>query len=367
MADKNTKKERKPLATALLSEGDLYFNFPKYRFLNEHSLYNKLGKALLDFSWLDENHIAMIFEILFDRYVKLKNHKDEYAFVAMGLIQACEKLLMMNIYFSTYLITAIDLLLEGYIDRRVLTLNSEIKAFSEYFELQESGTNNIPEEYKKGFFYVFRSCIFERQSLVRKTLDQILGEDNIDGGQSAMERLYKMESEDKFFRKHWHSRFESYIGKVNENADKIENLTVLYTIDDMMRYELVQMILQDVSYKRCQCCGQLFLPTGRPDALYCGRIMPGQERPCNEVGANIVAVEKRRNNPELRVYRQAYERLYKRVEMGYMEQTAFTEWGIKAREKRDACHAGEFPFDEFVQWIDETSRPRQTKPMLLEL
>ena len=59
------------------------------------------------------------------------------------------------------------------------------------------------------------------------------------------------------------------------------------------------------------------------------------------------------------MYRQAYERLYKQVEMGYMEQSDFTAWDTVAREKRDACHAGDFPFDEFEKWIDETSRQRK--------
>jgi len=87
--------------------------------------------------------------------------------------------------------------------------------------------------------------------------------------------------------------------------------------------------------------------------------MPGQKRPCSDIGANLVAVEKRKKHPELRVYRQAYERLYKQVEMGYMEQSDFTAWDTVAREKRDACHAGDFPFDEFEKWIDETSRQRK--------
>ncbi|MCL2409922.1 MAG: DUF6076 domain-containing protein, partial [Oscillospiraceae bacterium] len=102
-------------------------------------------------------------------------------------------------------------------------------------------------------------------------------------------------------------------------------------------------------------------PSGRSDSLYCARIMPGQTRPCADIGANLVAVEKRRNHPELRIYRQAYERLYKRVEMGYMEQLAFAEWDKQAREKRDACHAGKLTLDEFVQWVDKTSRQRRGK------
>ena len=131
------------------------------------------------------------------------------------------------------------------------------------------------------------------------------------------------------------------------------------TIDDMMRYELVQMILHNVKYKRCKCCGKLFIPDGRPDSLYCSRVMPGQQRPCSAVGANLVAVEKRNRYPELRIYRQAYHRLKKRVEMGYMTQSEYTAWDTQAREKRDECHAGELPLDEFVLWIDDTSRQRK--------
>ena len=71
-----------------------------------------------------------------------------------------------------------------------------------------------------------------------------------------------------------------------------------------------------------------------------------------------MAAEKRKRNPELAVYRKAYERLYKRVEMGYMEQEAFAQWDKEAREKRDACHGGELGFADFEAWIDNTSRRR---------
>jgi len=47
------------------------------------------------------------------------------------------------------------------------------------------------------------------------------------------------------------------------------------------------------------------------------------------------------------------------MEMGYMEQTGFDEWKIKALEKRDACHTSTLPLDEFVKWVDETSRQRR--------
>ncbi len=127
----------------------------------------------------------------------------------------------------------------------------------------------------------------------------------------------------------------------------------------MIRYELVQTLAQEVQYKRCQSCGKLFIPSGRSDSLYCGRIMPGQTKPCNQTGANLVAKRKVEQNPALRIYRQAYHRLSKRVEYGYMTPDAFDEWKAQALPKREQCLSGEISFDEFTLWINKTSRQRQ--------
>jgi len=87
--------------------------------------------------------------------------------------------------------------------------------------------------------------------------------------------------------------------------------------------------------------------------------MPGQKRPCSEVGANLVAVEKRNAHPVLRIYRQAYNRMYKRAQERYMSWAEFHEWNKQAVKTRNSCYAENLPFNEFVKWIDETSRLRK--------
>ena len=347
MANAGTQKNRTPIATGFLLKGNIYFNL-KFRFTNEFSVYNKLGKDLIGFAWFSPALTNEIFEIIWQRYMALKNHKNDYEFIAAGLLDSCKKFLALNSYFTVYLLAAIDFLLEGNIDRRVLTYENEIQKYSE--------SNHLD---KREFLHAFEACILERQAAVEKTLNQILGNANLDSGQSAMARLYKLEQDDDFFRRYWCSRFESYIGKVNESANKYANLTVLNTVDDMMRYELVQIILRNVEYKLCQNCGKLFVPSRRADSVYCDRIMPGQDKPCATVGAYLVLLEKRKAHPELLVYRRAYERLYKRLEMGYITQTDFADWDKRARDKRDVCHKGELAFEVFEMWIDETSRRRR--------
>ena len=355
---KHKKKERCPLATGYLSDGNIHFRFSKYRFLYEFTIYEKLGKSLVDFAWFDLDSVKIISEDIWKKYVALKKNKDDYEFIAMGLWITIEKYLGLNSYFTMYLVTLINFLMEETIDERVLTYRSEINKFAKEGFFAEEPTEEMIETQKYLFVSVFIKCIEERQKVVERTLDEILLNSD-DERKSAMARLYQMEHEDKYFRKYWYSRFETFFGKVSDDSEQIEQLTMLETIDDMMRFELVQMILHDVKYKHCQCCGKLFIPDGRSDSRYCERIMPGQKQPCNKIGAHLVALEKRKNDPILLIHRKAYDRLTNRVEMEYMKKVDFDIWKEEALQKRNDCRAGKLQFDEFVKWIDETSRQRR--------
>ena len=369
MTDNENEKERSPLATAFLSKGNLYFNH-KPNYIKEHSSYNKLGLALMDFIWLDGDLLRDIFHIIWSRYAEMKINNIDKDIITYSILNICNRFFRINSYLFIYLMAAMDILIDSRIDYRVFTYDfsleedgdliinnpdSDIKIV--YTDKQDINTD-IAEANKQDLLQFIVVCISQRQSIVEDTLNKILGDENTDSGQSAMKRLCTLQENDEFFRKYWHSNFETKIARVIESANVYNYLTVLYTIDDMMRYELIQIILRNVKYKRCQSCGKLFLPVRRKNALYCERIMPGQTRPCSEVGANIVFVEKRNANPVLRIYRQAYNRLYKRAQGGYMDWSEFEDWKEQAIRKRDACDTGESSFSDFLKWINETSRQR---------
>ena len=196
--------------------------------------------------------------------------------------------------------------------------------------------------------------------MIDESLEKVLGNKSNDPSTSPFSRLYKLKQTDEFFKTHWSSHFSSFIGQINTNTDKYAQLYRLNTINDMFRFELTQMILRDVSYKRCKCCKKLFIPKGRADSLYCSRIMPGKTKPCSEIGANLVMVEKRNSNPVIKAYRQAYERLKKRIDLGYIEPEVFSDWNDKAKFKCDRCKSCELSLKEFIAWLDETSRVKKS-------
>lgn len=348
-----TEKEMNPLSYGFISDEKIYFKV-KPGFLNEFCYYNNLGKDLIDFVWFDEKLARDIFEMIFSFYPILCHHKDDYWFIAAGLFDRAEKYLQRNTYFSMYLLGFIDFLLTSDIDCRLLS-NVAVDEFQQYGYFLDSETNQICDLDKQEFIDVFLDSMKERQQLVSQTLDKVLAEKD-SSTKSAFARFYEYENNDALFREHWSSHFEVFFGKRAENTTEIVQLTVLNRIDDMMRYELVQMLVHDVKYKHCENCGKLFIPSGRSDSLYCDRVMYDEEKPCKEIGAQIAAKRKLQNNDELKIYRQAYQRLKKRVEFGYMSNEEFDEWNAEALPMRNECAAGKISFDVFKSWIDKTSR-----------
>lgn len=359
MNDELISEKREPLAYGFIEKNRIYFNL-KYDFIEETTFHNKLGQDLIDFAWIDMNVFSTILNFLYGRYVLLRNKKNDYAFIAMGLIQSIENILTRNTYFSTYLFAVIDFLLTDRLDSRIL-FDASRKIYSDSENIKECMNNYDPEMLKPKIILSLPESISKKQALIDKSLERVLGNKSDDPDTSPISRLYNLEQTDKFFKTNWNSHFNSSIGRINKNTNELANLYDLETINDMFRFELIQMILNDVSYKRCKCCEKLFIPKGRTDSLYCARIMPGKTKPCSEIGANLVMVKKRNSNPVAKAYRQAYERLKKRIDLGYLESDVFDDWNAKAKVMYDRCKRGELSLKEFTAWLDETSRIRKNR------
>jgi hypothetical protein len=74
-----------------------------------------------------------------------------------------------------------------------------------------------------------------------------------------------------------------------------------------------------------------------------------------KIGANRQTKKKVAEDPVLREHRWTYQRLNKRKEYGYMEESEFKTWAKKAALRRKQCKEGTITFDEYKAWLDETS------------
>ena len=346
--------KNRPLSYGFIQDGNLH-SLIKWPFINEVSVFQPVGRSLVDFIRFDRQYLGTIFQVLLWWYVTAKARKNDYNFIALALLEIADKynLIGTNNYLTVYVLSYIHLLLEGEADSRIL-VGKNANRLTKYIR------NSEPEGFDDSSFYakrelslIYVDLIEERQKNVEETLSMVLEQRDTDG-LTPIQRYYELEQTNEEFRKHWHSDFVMKLGKKSEYYD-VQQFAVLESIDDMLRYELVQTLVLGIGFKRCANCGMLFVPSGRSDSIYCDQIMDGETKPCNKIGANRKAKEKVAGDPILQEHRRAYQRLNKRVEFGYMTKEAFQTWAAEAKLRRTQCQEGKITFDDYKVWLNETS------------
>jgi hypothetical protein len=148
--------------------------------------------------------------------------------------------------------------------------------------------------------------------------------------------------------------------KLKKQKPKIAEMTVLPTGWALMRFELMKMISQGISIRKCANCGRYFILDGRSDIEYCSRPLADQPgKTCQDVGALNKYMDKVHADPIRKEFHKAYKRNHSRVRVGTMTQAEFLEWSDEAREKRDQCIAGAMSKDEFMEWVNMDRRYRK--------
>ena len=344
----------RPLAYGFIEDGNLH-SLIKWPFTEEVSVFQPVGKSLVDFIRFDRDFMTSVFEILLVRYMQAKEHKNDYNFIAAVLWEVAMKhrLIGTNNYLTVYVLSYIHLLLEGEVDPRIL-VGEQAEVITKYIRSLDVGDSQDDSFFaKQELTGLYMDLIEDRQLNVEATLSLVLEQRDTDG-LTPIQRYYELEQTDEEFRKYWHSDFIMKLGKKADGYD-VQQFVVLENIDDMLRYEIVQTLVQGIGFKRCKNCGMLFVPSGRSDTLYCDFVAIGEEHSCRKIGANRQAKKKIAEDPVLQEHRRAYQRLNKRKELGYMEEAAFEVWSEEASIRRKQYEAGELTPEAFKAWIDETS------------
>ena len=150
------------------------------------------------------------------------------------------------------------------------------------------------------------------------------------------------------------------------SVTKEPEVAELYEIDwvrDLLRFELIKMIENNVFIKKCKNCGWFFIPNRRQDAEYCDRNFENTNKKCSEIGAMLRYEKKVAADPVWEVYKRNYRRQNSRTRTKKMTQTEFLQWSEQAAQNRGECLAGTLPFDDYVAWLEQgrVRKPRNQK------
>ena len=126
--------------------------------------------------------------------------------------------------------------------------------------------------------------------------------------------------------------------------------------EQLMYYDLFTSLEKDLPFKLCKNCNKPFMPKGRPDSLYCDRIMPGFKYKCVSIGAQNAYKSKQ---PDIEVeFYAARKRYSTRSLRKPILKPEFDVWKVKGKEKLIAYRNGEISADKFRNWFmdDEWTR-----------
>lgn len=105
----------------------------------------------------------------------------------------------------------------------------------------------------------------------------------------------------------------SIFSSSGEENTKVFELYAINTVEEFIRFELMNSVKNDLVINQCHCCGNFFIPIGRNDAKYCDGKAPGSKKTCREIGAILKYKVKNAEDKIYIAYNKAYKRNNSRV------------------------------------------------------
>lgn len=371
------------LASAYIKDGNIHLYNENNSFTNIGGIAYELGRPLLDFVCYEPERFDDAFGMIASAFDNDLAHEGALApeFVAevkrqMGEFQQREiyvffyyQMLMNFIYtFIESPRKAIEQLAEALPEageKLAWTIDFEWPAASKLVEVTYFDKERRLFRAARDVVTVMHKHLCALQSFVLHEIEVLLHyrkEIQVPAGRSIdyIDILdeYHMATVDGTF--YLENPFRTFYGRAT--AGKVVQLYEIDRIEDLFRFEFIKMIEHNIFIKKCKNCERFFIPRRRPDAEYCDRVFGGSGRKCSEIGATLRYEKKVAENPILEAHKKAYRRFNSRTRAKKMTQAEFLAWSEEAREKRDACLAGELSFEEFVAWLEQGRIRKSRKP-----
>lgn len=326
------------------------------------------GGALCDFTAVSPQISGKLFQILSKKFVTDVEGRIDTP--TMGAyVPFLRKALETNPYLFIYL--------KFYAECLILSRNNReaIRGELENFLSEEIASEHLDDMFVTGdaeqtadwLGKVILEDMEYRRNRTKQQIEDIVSPDSSLAKYTPAQRLYilKMESGSGLNRTFKMELASEHDFERSANLGTIKatlqagNSTVLaeYTVDnpdDLIALELFHTVKDELPIKKCRCCGEYFVPSGRSDSEYCSRISLGENKRCAQIGAMRTFKGKYAENPIYAEYNRAYKRNHSRLRNGKLYDEEFRDWSAAARKARD-------------QFINENKTVEQFRLYLTEL
>jgi hypothetical protein len=166
-----------------------------------------------------------------------------------------------------------------------------------------------------------------------------------------IQKLYLMDFHQNTYGRSLLYRYPKLTSRLTPNTDVVK-MHSISSIDELIHLELISIIENELTIKKCKYCDEYFVPIGRTDIEYCTNTKYDETRPCNEIGAIRNYNKSVVSEPANKLYLKAYRRMNSKVRTKRITQLHFLEWSDEARSKRNLCKEGKISIDKFGKWLD---------------
>lgn len=349
------------LGWVLFSEKDLMLRFTMSGSGVVEKAPYALGGAVTDFTAVSPQISEKLFSILRKKFVTdVSNRIDTPTMGAY--VPFLRKALETNPYLFIYL--------KFYAECLILSCNNKdaLKDFLADFLCEETAKDFLPkmlltndaDQTAEWLATVISSDMEFRRARTRNQIEDIVSPDSSLAKYTPAQRLYivKMESGsglNRSFKMQMASEFDfersANLGTIKASLiDNPSGILPEYEInnpDDLIALELFHTVKASLPIKKCRCCGEYFVPSGRSDSEYCSRISLGENKRCAQIGAMRTFKGKYAENPIYAEYNRAYKRNHSRLRNGKLYDEEFRDWSAAARKARDEFIAENKTVEQF--------------------
>nr|WP_317358033.1 DUF6076 domain-containing protein [uncultured Tyzzerella sp.] len=352
------------LGKAYIKNNEIYVIFDNNNIGERTGMIYPLGYHTTHFTILNTDKLKQEYIKLIDYTLSLKDDNNTY-------LKNLSKIIDDFDLYSPYLHHYTQMLINIIVDeiQYFAKSNAHIKTY--HLLNMSAYVYNNTSELRQGILNILDEMIEEIENIKNNLISEIQFLTKDFENLSPMEKLYLIDYDRKlvgkspyYTEKYFTSNFEpskiyikkcknkdELINQFNSKNVEIVEMFILNDSHDLIRFELIQMVKNNIKINKCKLCGNYFIPLGRTDTLYCDRIFTGGKS-CKQLGARIKYKEKSKLNPIHIQYEKAYRRIYSKQRRKVITKEEFFIWSEKAKNLRDKCINNEISFDEFLIFLN---------------
>lgn len=124
-------------------------------------------------------------------------------------------------------------------------------------------------------------------------------------------------------------------------------------VAQLMYHEIMNLIMQGHSIRKCKNCGKYFVQYGDRVVDYCDEIPEGETKSCKMIGSSRQFTASLKDDPIKQTYTRVYKKYVARRRLHTVSESQFAEWSVEARKLRSAAYETNMAAELFREKLDE--------------